>query len=283
MRAHINGAELVLDTFGDPSDPPVLLIMGGAASMDRWEPAFCERLAAAGRHVIRYDHRDTGGSTTYPPGEPGYTADDLDADAVGVLDHLGVERAALVGMSMGAGIAQTIAVRRPERVAALALLSTTSAGTGGPELPGMSDELKATFSGEGEPEPDWSDREAAIAYLLEAERPYAGGRGLDEAALREVIGLAYDRTPSPASANNHFMVDGTSFAHERLAEIAVPTLVVHGSDDPMFPPAHGEALAAAIPGAELLVLDGLGHEFPRSVWDEVLPALIEVTRPRDGA
>ena len=283
MRANINGAELVLDTFGDPSDPPVLLIMGGAASMDRWEPAFCERLAAAGRYVIRYDHRDTGGSTTYPPGEPGYTADDLDADAVGVLDHLGVERAALVGMSMGAGIAQTIAVRRPERVAALALLSTTSAGTGGPELPGMSDELKAAFSGEGEPEPDWSDREAAIAYLLEAERPYAGGRGLDDAALREVIALAYDRTPSPASANNHFMVDGTPFAHERLAEIAVPTLVVHGSDDPMFPPAHGEALAAAIPGAELLVLDGLGHEFPRSAWDEVLPALIEVTRPRDGS
>ena len=283
MRANINGAELVLDTFGDPSDPPVLLIMGGAASMDRWEPGFCERLAAAGRYVIRYDHRDTGGSTTYPPGEPGYTADDLDADAVGVLDHLGVERAALVGMSMGAGIAQTIAVRRPERVAALALLSTTSAGTGGPELPGMSDELKAAFSGEGEPEPDWSDREAAIAYLLEAERPYAGGRGLDDAALREVIALAYDRTPSPASANNHFMVDGTPFAHERLAEISVPTLVVHGSDDPMFPPAHGEALAAAIPGADLLVLEGLGHEFPRSAWDEVLPALIEITRPRDGA
>jgi pimeloyl-ACP methyl ester carboxylesterase len=282
MRANINGAELQLDTFGTASDPAVLLIMGAAASMDRWEPAFCERLAAAGRYVIRYDHRDTGGSTTYPPGEPGYTADDLGADAVGVLDHLGVDRAALVGMSMGGGIAQTIAVRHPERVAALALLSTTSAGTGGPELPGTSDTLKAAFGGEGAPEPDWSDRAAAIAHLLEAERPYAGGRGLDEPALREVIALAYDRTPSPASAENHFMVDGTSFAHERLAEIAVPTVVVHGADDPMFPPAHGEALAAAIPGAELLVLEGLGHEFPRSAWDEVLPALIGVTRPRPG-
>ena len=282
MRANINGAELLIDTFGDPADPAVLLVMGGAASMDRWEPAFCERLAAAGRYVIRYDHRDTGGSTHWPPGEPGYTADDLLADMAGVLDHLGVERAHLVGLSMGGALAQHLAVEQPERVASLALLSTTLAGEGGPELPPMTDELRAAFSGGGEPEPDWSDREAAIAFLLEAERPYAGGRGLDEEATREVIGRAYDRSPSPASANNHFMVDGRSFPAARLGEIDVPVLVVHGSDDPMFPPAHGEALAAAIPGAQLLVLDGVGHELPRSAWDEVLPALIELTRPRAG-
>ena len=283
MRAEINGAELVLETFGERHDPAVLLIMGGAASMDRWEPAFCERLAAAGRYVIRYDHRDTGGSTTYPPGEPGYTADDLVADAIGILDHLEVGRAALVGLSMGAALCQVIVLRHPERVSAVALLSTSSAGEGGPELPGMSDELQAAFSGEGEPEPDWSDREAALDHLLDAERPYAGSRGLEEDALRELIAVTYDRTPSPASANNHFMVDGTPFAHERLAEIAVPVLVVHGSDDPLFPLAHGEALAAAIPGAELLVLDGVGHELPRSAWDEVLPALIELTLPRGAS
>ena len=283
MRAKINDAELVLETFGEPSDPAVLLIMGAAASMDRWETGFCERLAAAGRYVVRYDNRDTGGSTTYPPGEPGYTADDLVADAIGILDHLGVERATLVGLSMGGGLAQTIAVTHPERVAGLALFSTSPAGTGGPELPGMSDALKAVFSGEGDPEPDWSDREAALAHLLEAERPYVGARGLDEDAVREVIALGYDRTSSPASANNHFMLDGTPSAYERLGEIAVPVLVGHGSDDPLFPPAHGDALAAAIPGAALLVLDGVGHELPRSAWDEVLPPLIELTRPRaDG-
>src|SRR5688572_11456157 len=282
MRAKINDAELVIDTFGERTDPAVLLIMGAAGSMDRWEPPFCERLAAAGRYVIRYDSRDTGGSTTYPPGKPGYTGDDLVADAIGILDHLGVERAALVGLSSGGGLAQEIAVRHPDRVAALALLSTSPAGTGGPALPGMSAELAAVFAGEGDPEPDWTDREAALAYLLEAERPYVGGRGLDEDALLEVIALGYDRTSSPASANNHFILGGTPFAHERLRKIAVPTLVIHGSDDPLFPPAHGEALAAAIPGAELLVLDGLGHELPRSAWDEVLPPLIELTRPRRG-
>jgi len=278
MRAEINGAELCIDTFGDRADPAVLLIMGAAGSMDRWEEPFCARLAAAGRHVIRYDHRDTGASTTYPPGAPGYTGDDLVADAVGVLDHLGVASAHVVGLSMGGAMAQRIAVEHPDRVRTLTLMSTSPAGTGGPALPPMSAALRAVFSGEGQPpEPDWSDREAAIAFLLEGERPYAGSRGLDEEATRAVIGRAYDRSPSPASANNHFMLDGTDMAFERLGEIAVPTLVLHGADDPMFPPAHGRALADVIPGARLRILEGIGHEFPPSAWDEVLPLLIAHT------
>jgi pimeloyl-ACP methyl ester carboxylesterase len=278
MRAAINGAGLCIETFGDPADPAVLLIMGGAASMDRWEEPFCERLAAAGRHVIRYDHRDTGGSTTYPPGQPGYTGDDLVADAVGVLDHLGVERGHLVGLSMGGALAQRIAVEHPQRVSSLTLMSTSPAGSGGPELPPMSEALRAVFSAaDRSPEPDWSDREAAIAHLLEDERHYAGSRGLDEEALRAVIARAYDRSASPASAANHFLVEGTDIPYARLAEIAAPTLVVHGADDPMFPPAHGEALARVIPGAELVILEGVGHELPPAAWDEVLPALIAHT------
>jgi pimeloyl-ACP methyl ester carboxylesterase len=278
MRAEINGAELCIDTIGNPGNPAVLLIMGGAGSMDRWEEPFCERLAAAGRFVIRYDHRDTGGSTTYPPGKPGYTGDDLIADAVGVLDHLGVRRAHLAGLSMGAAIAQRIAVDHPDRVLSITLMATSPAGTGGPELPPPSDAMRAVFSGEGQPpEPDWSDREAAIAYLLEAERPYAGARGIDDEAMRALIGRVYDRSASIASANNHFMVGGSDMPRSRLAEIAVPALVIHGTDDPLFPPAHGEALAREIPGARLLTIDGLGHELPRWAWDEVLPALIAVT------
>ena len=281
MRAAINGAELCVDTFGDPADPAVLLIHGGAASMDRWESPFCERLAAAGRYVIRYDHRDTGGSTSWPPGAPGYTGDDLLADALGVLDHLGVERAHLVGISMGGAMAQHVAVDHPERVLSLTLMSTSPAGPGGPgreELPPMSDELRAVFAGEDQPpEPDWADREAAIDYLVEAERPYAGSRGFDAAGLRELIGRVYDRSVSMPSGNNHFMVDGTPIDRDRLGGIAVPVLVVHGTDDPLFPPAHGEALAREIPGARLLLLDGVGHELPPSAWDEVLPPLIALT------
>jgi pimeloyl-ACP methyl ester carboxylesterase len=280
MRAEINGAELCVDTIGEPADPAVLLIMGGAGSMDRWERPFCERLAAAGRYVIRYDHRDTGGSTTYPPGDPGYTGDDLVADAVAILDHLGVERAHLFGLSMGGGIAQRIAVEHPERVAGLTLMSTSPIGTGGAELPPMSEELRRLFDGDAAAEPDWSDREAAIAFLLEGERPYAGSRGIDEAALRPLLGRVYDRSPGLPSANNHFLVDGSDIPRTRLAGIAVPALVIHGAEDPLFPPAHGEALAREIPGARLLVIDGLGHELPRWAWDEVLPALIAVTGDR---
>jgi len=277
MRAEINGAELCVDTIGDASHPAVLLVMGAAGSMDRWEEPFCERLAAAGRYVIRYDHRDTGGSTTYPPGEPGYTGDDLVADALGILDHLGVERAHFIGLSMGGALVQRIAVDHPGRVLTITLISTSPVGSSGADLPPMSDELRALFSGDGAPEPDWSDREAAIAYLLEGERPYAGSRGVDEEAMRALLGRIYDRSTSLPSANNHFIAEGSDSARARLAEISVPALVIHGADDPLFPPAHGEALASEIPGATLLIVDGLGHEFPPSAWDEVLPALIAVT------
>src|SRR4051812_25270900 len=121
-----NGVDLCVEALGDPAAPALLLVAGAAASMDLWDPAFCRRLADGGRFVVRYDHRDTGRSVTYPPGEPGYTADDLVEDAAGIIDVLAGGRAHLVGMSMGGGIAQTLAVRHPERVATLTLLSTSS-------------------------------------------------------------------------------------------------------------------------------------------------------------
>jgi pimeloyl-ACP methyl ester carboxylesterase len=278
-RLEIRGARLCVEEIGDPADPALMLVMGAAGSMDRWEDGFCERLAAAGLRVIRYDHRDTGGSTTYPPGEPGYDGDDLFEDPVAILDALGIERAHFAGLSMGGAIVQRIAVEHPDRVLSIALLTTSSAGTGGPDLPGPSDEIRKLFAGENAPsEPDWGDRDAVIAYLLEQERPYAGPRGIDDAAARELLGRVYDRSPSLASATNHYLVDGSSMPHERLNEIAVPALVIHGSEDPLFPPAHGRALADAIPGAQLHVVDGLGHELPRRAWDEVIPPLIELTR-----
>jgi pimeloyl-ACP methyl ester carboxylesterase len=272
-RVGVGAAELCVDTHGDPAHSAVLLVMGAAASMDRWEPPFCERVAAAGFHVVRYDHRDTGGSTTYPPGEPGYTGDDLFEDAVRVLDALGIERAHLVGMSMGGALVQRIAVEHPDRVLSVAMLSTSLAGTGGPDLPGACDELRASFT-DPTPEPDWGDRDAAIAYLLDAERPYAGARGVDEDAARGLLGRVHDRSASMASGMNHYAVDGSEMSAARLAEIRAPALVVHGTADPLFPPAHGEALARAIPGANLVLIDDLGHELPRWAWDEVLEPLI---------
>jgi pimeloyl-ACP methyl ester carboxylesterase len=213
--------------------------------------------------------------------KPAYRLEDLADDVIGLLDALGIDRAHLAGLSMGGAIVQRIAVEYPERVLSVTLMSTSPAGTGGeyPKLPPMSDALRAVFAGDGQPpEPDWTDRDATIGYLLEAERPYAGARGVDEASLRKLLGRVYDRSPSLPSANNHFLVDGSDMPRARLAGIAAPARVIHGTHDPLFPLAHGEALASEIPGAKLLVVDGLGHELPPWAWGEVLPALIDVTR-----
>ena len=164
-----------------PLDPAVLLIIGTAGSMDRWEEPFCERLAAAGRFVIRYDHRDTGGSTTYPPGEPGYTSDALFADPLGILDHLGVERAHLVGLSMGGAIAQWIAIDDPERVLSLTLMSTSPVGTGGAALPPVSDELRAAFARRPK-RPTGPTATRRSRSCSRASGPTRGSRGIDEEA-----------------------------------------------------------------------------------------------------
>src|SRR3954471_19397383 len=175
------GAKLCVETFGAPGDPAVLLLGGIAMSMDWWETAFCERLAGAGRYAIRYDHRDTGRSTCWPPGEPDYSADDLSTDPLHVLDALDIERAHLVGMSMGGGITQALAARHPERIRTMTLIATSPAGALADErpLPPPEPRLAATFT-DPAPEPDWHDRAAVVEALVDGQRPYGGRVRLDE-------------------------------------------------------------------------------------------------------
>jgi pimeloyl-ACP methyl ester carboxylesterase len=272
-----NGAELCVQTFGAPTDPALLLIMGAAASMDWWEEDFCARLAAGPRFVIRYDHRDTGQSASYAPGAPAYTGDDLVADAIGVLDALDVRSAHVVGMSMGGAFAQVLALEHPDRVASLTLLATSPAGPGEPDLPDMTAEGQAAF---GQlTEPDWSDRAAVIDYATQLARACASrSHPFDEQATRELCERVLDRTTNiESSMKNHYAVDGGGRWRERLGELDVPTLVVHGTEDPVFAVAHGEALAREIPGAELLTLEGSGHELARRDWDAVVPAILRLT------
>jgi pimeloyl-ACP methyl ester carboxylesterase len=269
-----NGVDLCVETFGDPTNPAVLLIAGAGGSMLSWEEVFCERLAAGSRFVIRYDNRDTGRSVTYEPDAPKYTGRDLVDDAVGILDALGVDSAHVVGISMGGGIAQFVALDHPDRVASLTLIST-SGGPGDPDLPGMAEELRAHFANPA-PEPDWSDRAAVIDYLVEDARPYAGkSRPFEEAAWRELAGRDFDRSLNIASSmKNHFLIEGGGSWRERLGEIRIPTLVLHGTEDPLFPYEHGVALANEIPGARLMPLEQTGHELPRAVWDVVVAAIV---------
>jgi len=274
---HANGVDLCVQTFGAPTDPAVLLVMGAGASMDCWEDDFCARLAAGGRYVVRYDHRDTGRSTSYPPGEPGYTGDDLVADPVALLDELGLDTAHVVGMSMGGAIAQVMALDHGEHVASLTLIATSPSGADD-DLPPMTDAGRAAF--EAMEEPDWSDRTATIDYLTELSRALASrAHPFDEDAVRAIYARVVDHTTNmESSMKNHHAAAGSDRWRERLGGLDVPTLVIHGADDPIFPVGHGEALAREVPGAELLVLEGAGHELPRRDWDVVVPAILRITQ-----
>jgi pimeloyl-ACP methyl ester carboxylesterase len=274
-----NGVDICVQTFGDPTDPVVLLVMGSSASMDWWEDEFCERLADGSRFVIRYDHRDTGQSVSYEPGAPPYSFGDLVDDAVDLLDHFGLAGAHVVGMSMGGGLAQMMAVDHPDRVESLTLISTAPAAPGpdDPDLPGMSEETVAAFT--GAQSPDWSDRDSVIEYCVHLARVSAAQSvAFDEEPFRELAGRVFDRTINiESSYTNHNHIAGGERVRERLPGLHLPTLVLHGTEDPVVPFGNGVVLANEIPTARLVTLEHTGHELPRRVWDIVIPAILEHT------
>ena len=265
----VNGVELCVQTFGEPTDPAILLIAGASSPMTFWEDEFCARLTD--RYVIRYDLRDTGRSVTYPPGQPGYGFLDLIEDAVGVLDALDVASAHIVGFSMGGGIAQLVALDHPDRVATLTLIATSPSGPGADDLPPVSADAVEFFT--HLPQPVWSDRTSVVEHVVGVLRWFSVGE-FDEAAARAAVERDHDRTSSFASSNNHQMVTGGEPWRARLDELAAPTLVLHGTEDPLFGLAHAEALATEIPNATLVMLPGVGHELPKSSWDIVVPAIL---------
>lgn len=261
-----NSARLCVETFGDARDDAVLLIGGMGWSMDFWDEDFCLALAERARYVIRYDARDTGESTTYPVGSPGYTGTDMVADAAAILDVLGHTGAHVVGLSMGGAIAQRLALEYRDRVLSLTLLATSSIEPVGEDLPGPTRELSL-------PEPDWDDPAAVVEWMVETERLYAGA-DFSEAASRARIERVLARSSNfRASQTNQALAPEGEMAPPRLAELAgLDVLVVHGANDPLFPIEHARALARMIPGARLLELDGVGHELPPQKW---WPTLID--------
>jgi pimeloyl-ACP methyl ester carboxylesterase len=270
-----DGIRLCTEAFGEPTDPPVLLVMGIGASMLWWEEGFCRSLADGGRFVLRYDHRDTGRSTTYEPGRPGYRGADLTADAVRVLDAHGLASAHLVGVSAGGGMAQVLALDVADRVSSLVLISTTPAVPVDRDLPPPTDEFGRFVAGT---DVDWSDRESVVEYLVGYSRLLAGGRRpFDEAACRDLVRRDLDRADSVASLQNHDLMAHDDRPPSALSSITKPTLVIHGTADPMFPPAHGQALAEAIPDATLLPIDGAGHGVDKVDWPIIVPAILRHT------
>jgi pimeloyl-ACP methyl ester carboxylesterase len=273
-----NGVELCTESFGRPAGPPILLIMGIGASMLWWEEGFCRLLAEGGRFVVRYDHRDTGRSVAYEPGRPQYTGADLVADAVGVLDAYEIAAAHVVGVSAGGGFAQLLALGFPDRISSLVLISTSPATPGDRSLPSATERFNSFLASA---DVDWSDQDSVIEYLVAYQRMLAGGvRPFDHAAWRELVRRDVERAHDIAASQNHSLIGEGDVPSEPISSISVPTLVIHGTADPMFPLEHGQALAEEILGARLLTLEGAGHGVDRADWEPIARAILAHTANR---
>ena len=274
-----NGVALCTEPFGDPADPAILLVMGVGGSMLWWDERFCRMLADGGRLVVRYDHRDTGRSITSEPGHPTYNGADLVADAAGVLDAYGLPAAHIVGVSAGGAFAQLLALDFADRVLSLVLISSSPATPGDRGLPPPSEEFGRFVA---TAEVDWSDPESVIEYLVGYCRVLNGvQRPFDEAASREFVRRDVERARNVAALQNHNAIADDDRSRRPLSSIKVPTLVIHGTADPMFPLGHGEALTEEIPGAVLLPLEGAGHGVDESDRETIVAVILEHTRSAD--
>lgn len=286
----VNGIELRAQAFGDPSHPALLLICGATSSMKRWPDEFCARLADAGRFVIRYDNRDTGRSSVFPVGAPGYSIRDMADDAVGVLDAYGVERAHVAGWSMGGMITQNVAIYHPGRIRSAFLFGSTPDGSAVASAASGVGKDNGTLS---TPPPqvldlfaflarvDWTDQAQAIdAWMREDEVLLGPGDtpapDLDRPNVTIIVREARDIL---AHRKNHGVVVATSYWRDRLKDIRTPTLVMHGTHDYCLPLDHARAMANEIPGAKLIVIEGMGHILsPNSrYWQVFADALIAHT------
>ncbi|MFJ8909548.1 alpha/beta fold hydrolase [Streptomyces sp. NPDC102359] len=270
-----NEVTLGVESFGD-DDAPLVLLAGGTTLLS-WPDALCERLAAGGRRVVRYDLRDSGASTTLDPEAPAYTLRDLAADAAALAGALGGRPAHLAGIGVGGMVAQVAALDHPDVFSALTLVGTRAVAPGPPD-DDLPDHDQATMSRLfGHAMPDWSDREAVADFAA------AGAEilGDDPVAARAVAARVWDRTtgtaPAVQMANQLGMVfsrlDCTPRWRERLPEIKLPTLVVHGRRDPFFPVGNAEAIAREIPGARLLVLEEAATAIPDAAAGEIAEAM----------
>jgi len=270
-RARSNGIELEYDTFGEPGGAPLLLIGGLGTQLITWDEEFCALLAGRGFYVVRFDNRDAGLSTWMDGGDE-YTLDDMAADGVGLLDALGIPAAHIVGASMGGFIAQLIALDHRDR--ALTLTSMIS-GPGGQDEVSPTPEAMALLMS-----PVPATREERIDIGLRAKEALLGPADpFDSSYERERVAIAVDRAYHPAGFVRQLQaITSAPSRLPRLAELRIPTLVVHGDADILVPVENGRRVAAAIPGARLLEIPGMGHDVPRRVWPQVVDAIADLAR-----
>jgi len=282
--ASANGIDIAYETHGDPSGEPLLLVMGLGAQLIAWPIELCDALVDRGFFVVRYDNRDTGLSTWFEDaadhdfmttflqasqGEPAaipYKLTDMAADGMAVLDHLGIDSAHIVGASMGGMIAQTMAIEHPARVRTLTSIMST---TGEPEVGQPTAEAMAVLL-----RPAAKTRDEAIAASVEASRAIGSPDHFDPAMAEKRATEAYDRSFNPAGVARQLLAIVASGSRaEGLAQLDVPTIVIHGEVDPLVTPSGGERTAELVPGAELIILGGGGHDLPLPLLPQVVDAI----------
>jgi len=281
--AAVGDLELCYETFGDRSDPALVLIMGLATQMIAWREEFCESLAAAGFFVVRFDNRDVGRSTTLDAlpvpttwqllkrdkRAASYTLGDMALDVIGLLDHLEIERAHIAGASMGAMIAQTVAINHPDRVRSLvSIMGSTGARTSGQP------QLRTAKVLLGVPP---SDRAGFVEHMVKTFTLIGSpGFDRDEDELRRFAETTFDRGRNPnAAARQLAAINASGNRTPLLRGITVPTLVIHGAADTLVRPSGGRATAKAIAGSTLLEIPGMGHDLPPAAWPQIVGAIAE--------
>jgi len=290
-KVNANGIQIEYETFGNAAGRPLLLIIGLGGQLIHWDADLCRDLAKRGYYVIRFDNRDVGLSTRFEEAgvpdltdifgkliqgekiKPPYTVEDMADDAVGLLDALGIQKAHICGMSMGGMIAQTIVIRHPSRVLSLTSIYST---TGNPELPQPKPEVMGLLI-----TPPPIEREANVEHMLNVFKTIAGpGFPVDEKWTRKILAESYDRCFYPQGEARQLVAILTQDNRvPALASVKVPTLVVHGTKDPLVPVEGGKDTAKAIPGAQLMLIEGMGHDLPHGgAWPRIIEAIVAHTQ-----
>ena len=285
QRAPVNGIELAYQELGEPDGEPIVLVMGLATQMIHWELGFCELLAGEGFRVVRFDNRDIGHSTYIDRGVPSpiamlfglrrglaYTLDDMADDLAGLIEHLGLESAHVVGVSQGGMIAQVLGYRRPERVRSLGLIMTGS-GKRAASVP----RLRALGVLMSRPPRDRERYVDAVVRTFEVIGSPAYPP--DEDRLRELVASGFDRGHNPAGgARQLHAITASGDRSRRLRGIRAPTVVIHGTRDPLVRPGAGRSVAAAIPDSRLVMVPGMGHDLPRQLWPLICREIVANAR-----